>query len=84
MVNIDATTPQLKVVKDMAEAYTTRDLSNVAPCLSKDFTFETFPKIADLPEHGYGGHIETYGAMLASFSKLDVRDKHQRPATFPG
>ena len=73
MINIDATTPQLKLAKDVTEAYLSRNLTSVAPYLSKNFTYQTFPKIADLPEVTKGGHVETYGAVLASFTQADVR-----------
>ena len=74
MTNFDATTPQLKILKDVTEAYMARDLNRVAPYLSKDFTYQTFPEIVDLPSLEKGEHIEKYGAVLGSFSKLDVRD----------
>ena len=73
MANINATTPQLQVFKSVVEAYMTRDLSNVAPYLSKDFKFQTFPKIADLPDLAKAEHVEKYGAIYRSFSKVDVR-----------
>ena len=44
MVNIDASTPQLKFVKDMLDAYCTLDVTKAEPFLSKDFKFQTFPQ----------------------------------------
>lgn len=74
---IDATTPQLEVVDKMFEAYTTCDINNAAPFLSKDFTYQTLPKVADLPDETKGEHFEHYGPKFASTTKLEVRIQHQ-------
>jgi hypothetical protein len=73
MTNIDATTPQMTVVKRLFDAYCTRDLKNVLPLLAKNFTFQSFPKIPDLPEQTKGGHLEKYEEIFALVAKLEVR-----------
>lgn len=49
MVNIDTTTPQLKAVKQIVDAITSRDLTTLELPFSKDFSFKTFPEAARLP-----------------------------------
>ena len=73
MTNIDATTPQLKTVKRLFDAYCTLDMQNVLPLLAKDYTFQTFPKIPGLPDETKGAHLEKYGGILGMFTKLEVR-----------
>ena len=73
MVNIDATTPQLKAVKRWLEGYTSRDMDEVASVISKDFTFQSFPRTIDIPEEAKGAHIQKYKPILAALSKLEVR-----------
>lgn len=73
MCNIEATTPQLKAVKDFLDAYISLDINNVAQHTSKNYKFQTFPKIAEHPEEEQGAHFERYGAILSSVKKLEVR-----------
>lgn len=75
MTYIDATTPQLELIDRVFQAYSTRDISNVAPFLSKNFVYTTFPKIADMPDQTMKNHIEVFGPMFARMAKLDVRIK---------
>lgn len=77
MTFIDATTPQLKLVDQMFEAYTTRDMKNVAPFFSKDFAYRSLPKIADLPDQTKEGHVEAFQPLFAGLVKLDVRIHHR-------
>lgn len=74
---IDATTPQLKAVKNLLDAYLTLDVKNVEPFISKNFTFQTFPKIADHPEEAKGAHFERYGTLLNLLKKGEVRLQHR-------
>ena len=37
MVNVDASTPQLRVVKNWLDAYTSLDTKNLEPFISKNF-----------------------------------------------
>ena len=71
--SINATTPQLKVVKNLAEAYLTLDLKNVEPLLSKDFQFQTFPKTAEHPDQAKGAHSEVQGQLSSLLTKIEVR-----------
>ena len=76
MVNFDASTPQLKVVKNWIDAYCTLDTKNIEPFISKNYEYQAFPEVADLPKEAKERHLERYGAMLAEASKLEVRTKH--------
>jgi len=80
MINIDATTPQLKAVKDLIDAYCSLDISKIEPFISKNFKFQTFPKTIDIPEEAREVHIERYRGILAAVAKLEVRIQHRRTA----
>jgi hypothetical protein len=72
MTNINPTTPQLKVLKDFVDALETRDIKNAEPLLSKDFTFTTSPKSADLPDLTREEYLQKFGALFAFFAKVEV------------
>lgn len=72
MTNINATTPQLKVVKGFYDACLTLDLKNISPLLSKNFTSQSFPKIPELPDETEGGYIERYGLLASLMKKAEV------------
>lgn len=73
MTNINDPTPQLKLTKKLIGDYSSRDLSDVGQFLSEDFKYETFPKVPELPEEAKGDHIQKWGAILGSFTKMEVR-----------
>ena len=70
--NFDATTPQLKAVKNLFDAYLTRDLYNVKPFISKDYNFQTFPKIAGLPNEEIETHLMRYAPVFSLITKTEV------------
>lgn len=70
--NFDATTPQLKAVKNLLEAYHTLDVSKVEPFVAKGFRFQTWPETEELPEEQKDGHIERYGQLFSLMSSADV------------
>jgi hypothetical protein len=72
MANIDATTPQLQAVKKFIDAYLSLDIGNAGPLISKNYKFETFPKIDDMPVETKGTHFERYGALLSLLAKAEV------------
>lgn len=72
ITNFNAVTPESKVVKSMFDAALTLDLSKVRPFVTKDYTFQTFPKIPNLPDED---REETFGRYRLSSSlvaKLEV------------
>ena len=74
---MNATTPQLKVVDRFYEAYRTCDINNVGPFLSKDYTYKSLPKNSALPDMTKAEHFATYGQILASLTKFEVRIQHR-------
>lgn len=76
MANLDATTPQSKVIKGIVDAFATRDLNNLEPILSKDLVFKTFPKVAEHPDLTKAQYLRMYGAMDALFARAEVRTKY--------
>ena len=72
MTNILATTPQLKVVKNLSDTYISLDIKNVEWYFSKNFTFQTFPKIPDLPGEEKGMYAERYGGIMSLLTKSEV------------
>ena len=77
MANIDATTPQLKVVKSFLDTYLSLDVSKTESFMSRDFKFQTFPKVAELPDEPVAAHVQRYEGLLAAMTKLEVRIEHQ-------
>lgn len=73
IINFDVTTPQSKFVKSVFDAALTRDFTNIRPFVSKDYTYQTFPKIAGLPDEDKEGHFQRYGSMSSLVTKLEVR-----------
>jgi hypothetical protein len=67
MANIDATTPQLKLVKQFYDAYISLDIKNVEAHISKNYKFQTYPKVDHMPEESKGEHLGM-GNPLPNFS----------------
>ena len=76
MVDFDASTPQLKAVKNWLDAYCTLDMKNVEPLISKSFQYEAFPETPYIPKETGGRHIERYKDMLSAASKFEVCIQH--------
>ena len=76
MVNIDATTPQLKIIKEVADAIISRDVKKVETLISKDFAFKTFPKIAELPDLTKEEYLPKFEVVFGAFAEIDVRTLH--------
>jgi hypothetical protein len=55
MVNVDSSTPRLKVAKKWLDAFSSRDASRLGPLLSKNYKNHTFP-----PEETKEEHIRRY------------------------
>ena len=77
MNHIEGTTPQLKFVDRVFEAYRTRDHNNIGPLLSKNYTYRSFPKIADLPDQTKEKQLAVFGPKFARLEKLDVHFQHR-------
>ena len=81
MANIDASTPQLKLINQWIDAYASRDASKIAPLLSKDYKHQTFPESIGEPDETKEGHVQRFGQMGSLITKLDVRLQRQRAAS---
>ena len=79
LIDFNPTTPQSKVLKDLFSAAATLDINNFAAFVSKDFKFQSFPKINDLPDESIAKFSERYGAILSFLKKLEVRIRHLSP-----
>ena len=79
MTHFDATSPQLKVVDQMFEAYRS-DLNKASSVYSKNFTYKALPKADELPLHSREEHIEALGPLLATLAKVEVRVQHRGTA----
>lgn len=73
MLDVDATTPQLKALKGLVEALKSGDFKNAEPLLAKDFTFRTLPKSAKLTDLKKEDYLQKMGASFGVFAKIDVR-----------
>ena len=72
MINLNATTPQLKAVKNLIEAY----VNNTESPASKDYKYQTFPKVAELHDEEKGGHFERYAVLFSLMTKVEVCTQH--------
>ena len=77
MTHFDTTTPQLKAVDRLLEAYRSCDTENLAPSLSKNFTYRAFPKSTDVPDQTKEEHIQLFRPVFARLAKIDVRIRHK-------
>jgi len=73
MANINANTPQLKVVKQWLDAFFVRDGNVMDPVLSKDFVYETLPKSIGLPDERRERHIQRLNEAFTTVEKFEVR-----------
>ena len=80
MCSLEATTPQLKVVKDFLDSYGTLSINNAAPYISKNYKFQTLPKVVGRPEEEKGRHPERHEAMLSLLKGAEVRTKRRETA----
>ena len=76
MVNIDATTPQLKTVKNFIEAHITLNPDNAEPFVSKHFKLQTYPKSANPTHETREDYFKKHKKMAAAATKAEVRVQH--------
>jgi hypothetical protein len=84
MVNIDATTPQLQVLKKFIEANSTLNMDNTERFYAKDFKMQTFPKSDETPELTKEGYLQKQRAMVGGVAKAEVRIHLRRPSNYVG
>ena len=72
MTNLDATTPQLKAVKRWIDAYTSLDMNNLGPVISKNYQYQSFPKSIEVPKEAKERHIERLRERFSGLTKYEV------------
>jgi hypothetical protein len=72
MCSLNATTPQLKVVENYLDAYCSLDIKNVEPHISKNFTYQVYPKVPNLTDGPKEQYIKKFIPVLSLVKKLDV------------
>ena len=72
-----ATTPQLKVVKGLIDAYLTFDMEKVRPFVTENYTYQMFPKIEGRPNEIKEEQLERYRALFSLVKKTEVRIQHR-------
>ena len=77
MSGFDTSTPQLKLAQQWSDAYTSLDIKDVEPLISKDFQYLTFPDSVGVPKEPKERHIERLGMMMTVLSKVDVCIQHR-------
>jgi hypothetical protein len=79
MVNFDASTPQLNLVKNWLKSHMSLDTNNTEPLLSENYRHELFPRSPDTPDESKKAHVKTWGTVLSSMNKLEVGSVQQVP-----
>ena len=64
------------VVKNLFEAYTALDVDKLESFISKNFEFQTFPKVARMPDEAKGKHLEWCGPLFSLISKVEVYNRN--------
>ena len=75
MVDFNASTPQLKLVKKLADAYVSLETSNIEPLLSKNYQYEAPP---DFPKMMKESHLQMLEGVFSSLNKYEVRIRYRR------
>ena len=78
MANIDSSSPQLAVVKNLLESYMSLDTKNIEPLLSKNYLCQRFPRSSELPDETRKTHLEAWGSRLALMEKFEVGSIQRR------
>jgi len=77
MVNLDASTPQSRLIKKLLDGYFSLNMNNVEPLLSKDYQYELFPECAKFPKQTKESHLKLWGEVFSY--KTDVRIQYRFP-----
>ena len=82
MADFDASTPQLKVIKKLMDAYLSFDMKNVESLLSKNYQYQPAPtpEITDLPKEAEERRVGRFKAIFSALSTVEVRTQHRRIA----
>ena len=70
MFNLDASTPQLNIIKNLLDALTSLNFGETATLFSKNFQYEAFNGVTDLAKldkESYAGMIQGVSAGVTKF-----------------
>lgn len=76
MINLEVTTPQLKLVKELADATVSRDIKIAERLISKNFIIRTFPKAVGLPDLTIEEYVQKYAQIFSVLAKIEVCIQH--------
>ena len=72
MSTFDASTPQLKTVKNLMDAFASFNLDKFAALLSKNFQYEAFGGVTDLAKMDTEAYAEVIQGLYVGVTKTDV------------
>ena len=73
MSSFDASTPQLKVVKQWVDAHASLDTKKIAAVTSKNYHYEVLPEVIGIPKEAKEKHIKRFRESLGAMAKAEVR-----------
>ncbi len=83
MANIDASTPQLKVVKEWIDAVISFDISKVVPLISRDFKYQSLPhstELLEISDQARDVHVQWLKGLMAMCTKAEVCTQRRKIA----
>ena len=83
MFNLDPSTPQLKVVKDLMDGITSFNLDEVVTLLSKKFQYEVLNGVTDLAKLDKERYAAMVQGLLDGIAKVDVSIQQRRTILNP-
>ena len=78
-----ASTPQLKAVKNVVDAWTSLNLGKANALISKNYQYEVFHVATDLAKLDNERHAEAIQRLFAGMNKLDVSTQQRRTVFDP-
>jgi hypothetical protein len=72
MNDFDADTPQLEVVKKWLEAFSTLDIKNSEPFLSRHYQYQAFPESPNLPKETKERYMEKWEGIMDALDKFEA------------
>lgn len=81
MSDFNASTSQLKAVKNMIDAWSSFNLGKVNALVSKNYKYEAFNGVSELATVDNKGRAEMTKAVLSGLTKLDVSTYIKYPTT---
>ena len=83
MSTLDASTPQLKVVKNMLDAFASFNFGEFATLVSRNFQYEAFNGVTDLVKLDKESYTEMIQGLSIGVTKMDVSIQQQRTVFKP-